>query len=232
MCIRDRSYTRNNFECVQGWVTAEKVGTGDATLRVLKGSHKLHGEFAAAFDKKVLAEDDTSTRRKKRADWYKLSDAEIQWYLDKGCEVVDVECDAGSQVLWDSRTVHSGKCPTHGRPVARNRYVVYTSYLPQCNMNAKRAAKKRKIVLEGRMTTHWADARKMFPKHPYTRGSPLITMPPYKRPRLTKRGAELFGWSDVSTSSCPFVAADDPPAAAAGATTTESAAAAAATAVV
>ena len=201
----DQSLNRNDFECVQGWVTAEDVGKGDATLRVLKGSHKLHGEFATVSEKKVLSDDTAAVRKKKRADWYKLSEEEIQWYIAKGCEPLDVVCDAGAQVLWDSRTVHSGKCPTHGRAHARNRYVVYTSYLPQCKMNGKRADKKRKAVLEGRMTTHWPDARRLFPKTPHTRGAPVIAVPPYKKPKLTKRGAELFGWSDVSVRACPLL---------------------------
>lgn len=201
----DQSLTRSNFECVQGWVTAEDVGQGDATLRVLKGSHKFHGEFATAFDMNVYAEDTTAVRKKKRSDWYKFSDEEIQWFVSKGCEVVDIECSAGSQVLWDSRTVHSGKCPTPGRTHARNRYVIYTSYLPQIKMRGKRAEKKRKAVVEGRMTSHWADVRKLFPKKPHTRGKPLIDVPPYKKPKLTKRGAELFGWSDVSVRTCPLL---------------------------
>jgi len=64
-------------------------------------------------------------------------------------------------------------------------------------MNGKKAAKKRKAVVEGRMTNHWADARRLF------RVSPPLQ--PYKKPKLTKRGAELFGWSDVSVRTCPFV---------------------------
>lgn len=194
----DQSLTRNKFECVQGWITGEQVGQGDATLRVLKGSHKFHEEFATVFGKKVCGDDNASARRKKRSDWYKFSDEEIQWYRSKGCEVVDIICPAGSQVLWDSRVVHSGKAPTHGRPCARNRYVVYTSYLPQCKMNGTKAAKKRKAVIEGRMTNHWADARRLFPA-----STPQLQ--PYKKPKLTKRGAELFGWSDVSVRTCPFV---------------------------
>jgi hypothetical protein len=45
----DQSFTRNDFECIQAWVTANHVDTGDATLALLEGSHLYHGDFAAHF---------------------------------------------------------------------------------------------------------------------------------------------------------------------------------------
>ena len=200
----DQSPTRNGFECVQGWVTAEEVGEGDATLRVLSGSHKLHAEFAAHFNLHVAEGDSKAARAKKKTDWFKLTDEHDTWYLAKGCEVVDVQCPAGSQVLWDSRTVHSGKSPTKGRAVPRHRYVVYTSYLPTSCLTPKLAEKKRKAVMAGRMTSHWADCRKLFGKNPRTYGQPLVEMPAYVPPRLTRRGAALFGWHNA-VDACPFL---------------------------
>ena len=200
----DQSPSRNGLECIQGWVTAETVGEGDATLRVLKGSHRLHAAFADAFDLHVSEEDTKIVRAKKKADWYKLNREEIDWYLEQGCEVVDIQCPVGSQVLWDSRTVHSGKSPSKGRAVPRTRYVVYTSYLPISTLTPQRAEKKRKCVIQGRMTSHWADCRKMFSKHPRTYGGPLIVMPHYVNPRLTRLGASLFGWHN-SIDACPFL---------------------------
>lgn len=41
----DQSYTRNDLECVQSWVTALDVNEGDATLTVMEGSHKYHEDF-------------------------------------------------------------------------------------------------------------------------------------------------------------------------------------------
>ena len=202
----DQSPTRNGFECVQGWVTAEDVGEGDATLRVLSGSHKLHGEFADRFGLHFSDTDSKAVRTTKKSDWCKLTPEQVRWYVEeKGCEIVDVVCPAGSQVLWESRTVHSGKSPTKGRPVARNRYVIYTSYLPATCLTPTLAKKKQKAVLAGRMTSHWADCRNLFPKEPRTYGQPLVDMPEYKVPRLTRRGAALFGWHDA-VDACPLLA--------------------------
>lgn len=202
----DQSPTRNEFECVQGWVTAEEVGEGDATLRVLSGSHKYHAEFAEHFGLQHAEGDTKKQRSKKKADWYKLTDEQVVWYLSKGCSTVDIQCPAGAQVLWESRTVHSGKSPTKGRAVARNRYVVYTSYLPVSCLTPRLAEKKRKAVLAGRMTSHWADCRKLFAKNPQTFGKPLVDMPEYVPPRLSRRGARLFGWHNAP-DACPFLVA-------------------------
>lgn len=184
--------SRSGFECVQSWVTAEDVGEGDATLRVLVGSHILHGEFSKEFG--------TTSNH----DWFMLKDEHVHWYHKRKCQVYDVSCPAGSQVFWDSRTVHSGRAPIKGRESHRNRYVVYASYLPQSCISPAQAAKKRKAVMEGRMTSHWADVRKTFPQKPRTYGGPLAPEPPYHLPTLTMRGASLFGWHD-DPSACPLV---------------------------
>jgi len=191
----DQALSRNNFECVQGWVTAEDIGEGDGTLRVLRGSHLFHEEFATTF-----------SLQDHKSDWFKLTEEHVDWYVrKKGCAIVDIQCEAGSQVLWESRTVHSGRSPVRGREnAARCRYVIYTSYLPSNQINQQGIKKKKKAVSEGRMTSHWADGRKLFSKSPRTYGQPEIEMPEYEPPRLTRLGAELFGWHD-DVDSCPFL---------------------------
>ncbi len=187
--------SRSNFECVQSWVTAEDVGEGDATLRVLVGSHALHREFSKQFGVEGPGSN---------LDWLMLTPEHEAWYRRQGCTTYDVVCPAGAQVFWDSRTVHSGRAPVQGRENRRNRYVVYASYLPTSRMSAHNAEKKRAHVANGRMTTHWPDARKLFPKKPRTYGGPLHPESEYIRPRLTTFGASLFGWHE-NPQACPFV---------------------------
>ena len=193
----DQSFQRSEFECVQGWVTANNVERGDATLRVLRDSHKYHGEFAKKFN---------ITEKK---DWFKLADAHIEWYVrEKGCKWVDVVCPAGSQVLWDSRTIHSGRCPDKERKTPSVRMVVYTCYLPANTMTEKAVEKKRTAVAQGRMTSHWPNKVKLFSKMPQTYGSPVIQEPEYVAPVLTRRGASLFGWHE-NVDDCPFLKQED-----------------------
>ena len=188
--------SRSQFECVQSWVTAGDVGEGDATLRVLVGSNALHGEFSAQFGVEGKASNH---------DWLMLTPEQEAWYRERGCTAYDVVCPAGAQVFWDSRTVHSGRSPVRGRESRRNRYVVYASYLPTSRISPHGAAKKRDAVMKGRMTSHWPDARKLFPKHPRTYGGPLHPEAEYLRPRLSTFGAALFGWHE-NPLDCPFVA--------------------------
>ena len=190
--LDQRPLCQSTFDCVQGWVTGEDIGQGDATLRVLVGSHKFHGDFATQFGEVSK-------------DWFKLNAEQIQWYLDKGCVLRDITCAKGSQVLWDSRTVHSGRSPVKGRKNPRNRYIVYTCYWPTSKISAKQAEKKRKCVLTCRMTTHWPDARAMVSKKPCTYGKPCIDMPTtFDLPILSSYGASLFGWHE-DPSSCPLL---------------------------
>ena len=199
----DQSPTRNGFECVQGWVTPTMVEEGDASLTVLRGSHKLHGEFAEAFDLKVKEGDDAKVRAKKRADWHALTPEQLQWFKDR-CQQVTITCPGGSMVLWESRTVHSGKGPVQGRVRPKNRMVAYVSMMPD-DLTPRQRKTKQKAIIEGRMTTHWASQRvKLFGKYPQHRGKGLPEVPDYELPLLTARGAKLAGFD----GDCPLTIAD------------------------
>ena len=182
----DQRFANSLRECFQGWVTAETIDQGDASLAVLTQSHKFHQAFS---------EENHITCT---SDWFKFNQEQVQWYLQKGCIPYTLSGLApGDMVLWDSRTVHMGRGPQHGRPhKMRQRYVVYTSYLPRSLGNLK---KKQKAMLEGRMTTHWAcgPRLRLFGKNPRTWGKPCASTPPYHPPTLTERGARLFGFDSL-----------------------------------
>lgn len=99
----DQSYTRNDFECIQSWVTALDVNEGDATLMFLEGSHLHHKTIGEKFN---ITD---------KSDWFKLGDQHVKAYTDLGCELRRVRCPAGSMVLWDSRTIHCGQEAMKGR---------------------------------------------------------------------------------------------------------------------
>lgn len=194
----DQSYVRSrssesgepidNMECIQGWVTANDVGEGDATLALLEGSHSIHGEFAKVFD------------IKDKTDWYKLSQDELKWYReDKKCQLVKIRCNAGDMVLWDSRTIHCGVEPVRGRMGGANiRNVVYTCYSPRCLASPQVLDKKIKAHKEMRTTNHWPHRPKLFPKHPRTYGQPIanIQLPP--PPILSPLGYILAGYGHTT----------------------------------
>jgi len=190
----DQSFTRSDFECVQSWVTARDVNEGDATLTILTKSNKFHAEFAEEFDIKI------------KDDWYKLNDDEIEFYKNKGCKQIDITCSAGSIVLWDSRTIHSGKEAIKSREVDNLRIVAYLCYTPKELANENIINKRIKAFEELRTTSHWPHKVKLFPKTPRTYGNDLPNIKKIKEPILDITGYKLIGYDfeEIEDEKCIF----------------------------
>lgn len=178
----DQSYTRNDFECIQSWVTAYDVKKNDATLAFLENSNKYHQDFAKEYD------------IKDKSDWYKLTEEELQFYYDLGCEEKKITCKAGDLVCWDSRTIHCGTEPTKQRENQDFRNVAYICMMPRQKSTAALIKKKQKALLDKRTTNHWANKPKLFPVNPRTYGQPLPTVVDIPDPVLTKLGKKLAGF--------------------------------------
>lgn len=166
----DQAPSNSKFQCVQSWVTTNNVRPGDATLRCLLGSHKYHANFAQTF-----------RLRHKTNDWFKLTDNQVAWFKHfRKCEDVCITCPAGSQVLWDSRLVHSGieslPLETHPSGVLNTRNVIYVCYQPRPPMETPERDRvlgwRREIFNPKnedkylRMTSHWPLKGRLFPRYP------------------------------------------------------------------
>lgn len=182
----DQSYTRNNLECIQSWVTANDVHAGDATLTVLEGSHLYHRDFAKKF--KV-----TDTE-----DWYKLKDdLQYKFYTsEKQCPRVSIRCPAGSMVFWDSRTIHMGQEPIKNRVEPNIRFVIYLCYTPRNKATDEAIKKKIKHYEELRTTNHWPHKPKAFPLLPRTYGAKVPKIEPIFPPVIGELGRKLIGYKD------------------------------------
>ena len=178
----DQSYVRNNLECIQSFISGYDIEEGDATLTVLEGSHKFHKEFSKKFN------------IKNTEDWYKLNEIEYKFYIDKGCKRTCIKCPAGSLVLWDSRTIHSGMESLKERKNPKLRFVVYVCQTPRKFANPSILLKKQKAFEEGRITNHWPHKPKLFPKTPRTYGKPLPEITLLKPAVLTELGKKLAGY--------------------------------------
>lgn len=180
----DQSFTRNDFECIQSWVTAFDVNEGDASLVILEGSHLYHKEFSERFD------------WSDRSDWGKLSQpSHYEFYeKEKGCNRTVIKCPKGSVVLWDSRTIHSGQEPVKTRKKCNFRSVVYLCYTPRYLASPKDLEKKKKYFEEQRMTNHWPHKIKVFGKKPYTRGKSIPNVRNLPVPFLNPIGKYLAGY--------------------------------------
>lgn len=180
----DQSYLRPDFECVQSWINAFDTNVGDATLTVYEGSHKHHKEFSERFN--ITNKDD----------WYKLENQEQQdfYVKEKGCKQYHIKCPAGSLVLWDSRTIHSGTEPVKGREKPNFRCVSYLCYMPRNRAKPLDIKKKIKAFEELRTTSHWAHRCKLFPKTPRTYGKELPPITPIHPPIINEMGKKFIGY--------------------------------------
>ena len=179
----DQSYKRNDFECVQSWITANDVEEGDATLTFLEGSNKLHAEFGNRMEEKISD------------DWYMLLEQDLDWYMNtKKCKKVNIKCPAGSMVFWDSRTIHCGAEPIKTRESEKIRCVVYLCYLPRDKATPKLLEKKITAWENLRTTSHWPHKPKLFPKTPRTYGNPLPPIQQIAKPIIPDIGYRLIGY--------------------------------------
>lgn len=182
----DQSYTRNDFECIQSWVTAFDVNEGDATLTFLEGSHRYHKDFAERFGVGSSS------------DWFKLQDDnQYNFYVtEKNCPKKSIKCPAGSLVLWDSRTIHMGQEPLKEREKDNMRCVAYICYMPRYKTSAANLEKKIKAYEELRTTNHWANKPILFPANPRTYGADVQPVEPINAPIINELGRRLVGFAD------------------------------------
>lgn len=177
----DQSYTRNDFECIQSWVTGLDVMDGDATLGFMEGSNKYHKDFKDKFG------------ISNPSDWYKLSSEEEKFYVDKGCKYQRIKCPRGSMVFWDSRTIHCGVNPVKGRDQENMRAIIYVCYQPRDTISKTDMKKKQKAFHELRLTSHYPTKIKLFGKNPRTYGGEIPKIENIGFPKLTDLGKRLAG---------------------------------------
>ena len=166
----DQTPYSSNTECVQSWATFEDVdGESDATLMVVPGSHLLHKDLAKFHG----CAPEHKNGRPDNNDWFKFSQVQLELILGekwKTTKTVRVSAPKGSMVFWDSRTFHQGCAPVEGRPVKRDRAIVYLCYGPVKWMTEVQKKKKRDAATNERTTTHWPLRSKLFAKTPRTYG--------------------------------------------------------------
>ncbi len=178
----DQSYTRNDLECIQSWVTAFDVNEDDATLLFIEGSHKYHKEFAKEFG---ITD---------KSNWYKLEEEQVEFYTRNCGKPCRIKCPKGSIVLWDSRTIHCGTEPIKNREKENYRCVSYVCMLPKNLASKKDIEKKQKVFDELRTTSHWPVKTKLFAKTPRTYGNELPNITIINPPVLTSTGKKLVGY--------------------------------------
>ena len=177
----DQSYTRNDFECVQSWITANDIDEGDATLAIMEGSHIYHEEFGDKFDITNVN------------DWYRINEEEEEFYINKKCEYRKIKCPKGSLVLWDSRTIHYGTNPVKERKNANTRAIIYLCYMQKYLCTNIQYNRKIHALNNLYTTTHWPCKIAYSSNEPISYGKPTPGYTPIPKPVLTELGESLAG---------------------------------------
>lgn len=173
----DQSSLKTNKQCIQGMITLYNIMDDDASLSVLEGSHNYHQSFFI----------DNSINN--RSDWYLLKNTEKEYFINKGCSEKSICADAGSMILWDSRTFHQGKYVNINRKIENFRMVIYISMLPRSTItNPKLLKFKQKAFNNLRISSHWANSLYLFPN---TKSNKLNQI---HKPILNKVGRRLAGF--------------------------------------
>lgn len=106
-------------------------------------------------------------------DWYKF---DIATRPDLLKEIYDteeytrIEAEAGDVIMWDSRTVHYGSRPDHGRTSIRSAF--YICMMPREFATPKQLEARWKIFQKGQCTSHWPYGGRAFPDTVNPRGNP------------------------------------------------------------
>lgn len=128
---QDQDSRIRGFNCAQGFINLAPNGQEDGGLMVMKGSHKLNDEFF-----KTHCMEKKEKWGKVPDDWHGFDDDEVEWFEERGCEMMKVNCEAGDLIVWDSRTVHYNVLP-QGKQT-RAVICMYGSALTKGDANVRR----------------------------------------------------------------------------------------------
>ena len=148
----DQAPNKKGLLCYQGIVplTTNK----ERTLVVYEGSHLIYEDFCKEHN------------LDHGKNWQKIDPKYLEKIADKK-RVLHIQ--AGSLVLWDSRTFHQNQ---YGAPNSEERIVQYVCYLPKNHLKNNKAMQKKRLKYfkEKRTTSHWPYPIIVNGKQPQTWG--------------------------------------------------------------
>ncbi|KAK4686141.1 hypothetical protein P7C73_g3991, partial [Tremellales sp. Uapishka_1] len=140
----DQSPARRFKHCIQGIMNFEENGPDDGGLMVLDGTLPLYAEF---FDNN---KHDIPLHNGQLLDSYHYTEAQLQWFYDRGCKWKKVEAGPGDVILWDSRCIHYGAAAKGDRP----RVATYVCYKPARDVEPDVLELRKKCIENWWTTSH------------------------------------------------------------------------------
>ncbi|XP_013397845.1 uncharacterized protein LOC106164464 [Lingula anatina] len=184
----DQSAERRGLHAYQGSVTLEDIAEDDWPFLVMPGSHVFHEEFYQTFPEAVEGSNHLT--------YHDLTDAQVDWYKKKGCELIRKPVPKGGMILWDSRTVHANARPKRGRKHHdRWRYVVFVCMTPAIWASDTDIADKKRAFNELKMTGHWPSQKiKVFDELDYSGIRVITDLPTVAKTDEVRRLAGDLGY--------------------------------------
>ncbi|KAH8901713.1 Clavaminate synthase-like protein [Thozetella sp. PMI_491] len=146
----DQNPRRKGMQAVQGLLNYAPNGSKDGGLMLMKGSSKLYEEFFAQ-KRESYNHEDAPPPEFEFMDLFLFSEKDVEWFKERGCELVKMNMEPGDFVLWDSRTMHYA-CLPEGNQI---RHVQYICMTPR-KFADEEALKAKQWCFENYVgTTHW-----------------------------------------------------------------------------
>lgn len=151
---------------------------------VLNGSLPLYNEFFESH------EADAPPGGWTFRDSHHFTEAQLQWFYDRGCKWHKVEAGPGDVILWDSRCIHYGAAATGDRP----RIATYVCYKPAADCSPEQLEYRKQMFEDGDNSSH----DPLFCRATGSRISGVLSederLRPLEPPVLSKRGKQLVGF--------------------------------------
>ncbi|ORX37087.1 hypothetical protein BD324DRAFT_642094 [Kockovaella imperatae] len=179
----DQSPLRRFKYCVQGIMNLAPNGPKDGGLMVLQGSFSRYNEFWEAHDHEA------PPGGWSKRNGYHHTQAQLQWFYDRGCTWHKVEAGPGDVILWDSRCVHYGAAAEGDQP----RVATYVCYKPNRDVAPDKQAIRKEAMENFDNTTHDAADVKQTGSRIAGKLSDDERTVPSKPPVLSHRAQQLAG---------------------------------------
>lgn len=139
------------MQAVQGLLNFAPNGPKDGGLVLMRGSSNLFDEYFSQ-ERKMYPHEDAPPPKLEWEDVFFFDEKkDLEWFTDRGCELVKINMEPGDLVLWDSRTIHYARLP-EGDQIRHAQYICMT---PR-RFATQEALDLRKECWENYLgTTHW-----------------------------------------------------------------------------
>jgi hypothetical protein len=180
----DQCFLEQDMKTIQGLVNLYNINIGDATTKILKGSHKYHAEYYQQYGNELLNNPINHFNL--------LKEDHMSYFINKGCEKELILANAGDLVLFDSRLMHCGSEPIQERKKSNIRATIYVC-MTERNRASLEIQRLRKLLFTNcSVTNHCPYRIEIFDKYPRSYGKKLPIVSDIPKANISEFGLKLI----------------------------------------